>query len=174
MNCSGMELDIRLVLPEDVDRVAEIEELCFPSGEAAVHGDFVERIATFPKSFFVGQVGGEIVAFVNGPVTNRQTIVDEMYHNLGEYKEDGDYQAIFGVCTHPEYQKKGLAQAMLHYIIDVTKQREKKGMILTCKDHLIHYYEKFGFENQGISASIHGGAVWYDMILEFKKSEKTT
>ena len=36
-----------------------------------------------------------------------------------------------------------------------------------CKDRLIHYYAKFGYKNMGISKSVHGGAVWYDMILEF-------
>ena len=28
--------------------------------------------------------------------------------------------------------------------------------------------KKFGYKNKGISKSVHGGAVWYDMILEFK------
>ncbi|MDD4297169.1 MAG: GNAT family N-acetyltransferase, partial [Ruminiclostridium sp.] len=43
----------------------------------------------------------------------------------------------------------------------------RKGLILTCKEHMIDYYSKFGFKNKGISNSQHGGAVWYDMILEF-------
>ena len=36
-----------------------------------------------------------------------------------------------------------------------------------CKQALIHYYEKFGYRLLGLSASQHGGAVWYDMLLEF-------
>ena len=28
-------------------------------------------------------------------------------------------------------------------------------------------YEKFGFMNEGISESVHGGAVWYQMRLTF-------
>ena len=27
--------------------------------------------------------------------------------------------------------------------------------------------KKFGYKNMGVSESVHGGAVWYDMILEF-------
>lgn len=42
-------------------------------------------------------------------------------------------------------------------------------MILTCKDHLIHYYQKFGFVHQGVSVSCHGGAKWNDMLLEFEE-----
>ena len=55
----------------------------------------------------------------------------------------------------------------MNHLIQTAKAREKKGMILTCKDRLIHYYAKFGYKNMGVSESVHGGAVWYDMILEF-------
>ena len=41
-------------------------------------------------------------------------------------------------------------------------------MILTCKKHLIDFYSGFGFVNCGISKSVHGGAVWYDMELDFR------
>ena len=50
-----------------------------------------------------------------------------------------------------------------------TFEKGCKGCILTCKEKLIGFYEKFGYVNLGISDSKHGGAVWYDMILEFKK-----
>ena len=48
------------------------------------------------------------------------------------------------------------------------KKKGRKGLILTCKDRLIHYYAKFGYKNMGVSESVHGGAVWYDMILKFE------
>ena len=32
---------------------------------------------------------------------------------------------------------------------------------------LVHYYAKFGFVNEGISGSTHGGVVWYQMRLKF-------
>lgn len=55
---------------------------------------------------------------------------------------------------------------MRHLIADAGK-KERKGLILTCKARLIHYYESFGYRNLGVSKSVHGGAVWYDMLLEF-------
>ena len=62
-----------------------------------------------------------------------------------------------------------MAAALLNAFIDLAKKRHKKGMILTCKDHLIHYYQKFGFVHQGVSVSCHGGAKWNDMLLEFEE-----
>lgn len=39
--------------------------------------------------------------------------------------------------------------------------------MLTCKERLIPYYERFGFRNEGLSASTHGGETWYQMRLTF-------
>ena len=35
------------------------------------------------------------------------------------------------------------------------------------KGRLVPYYSKFGFKNEGVSSSVHGGVVWYQMRLEF-------
>ena len=43
----------------------------------------------------------------------------------------------------------------------------RKGLVLTCKEKLLHYYAKFGFVNEGVSGSTHGGVVWYQMRLKF-------
>ena len=80
---------------------------------------------------------------------------------------DGMYQSIFGLDVIPEYRRQGVAADLMNHLIQTAKARGKKGMILTCKDRLIHYYEKFGYRSLGISGSVHGGAVWYDMLLEF-------
>ena len=52
-------------------------------------------------------------------------------------------------------------------LIEKARQDGRKGLILTCKDRLIGFYERQGYRLLGLSRSVHGGAVWYDMILEF-------
>lgn len=56
-------------------------------------------------------------------------------------------------------QTTGLQEDVL--IADSMKQG-RKGIVLTCKDQLIPFYQKFD-----LSASTHGGAVWYQMRLIF-------
>ena len=51
--------------------------------------------------------------------------------------------------------------------IEDAKAQGRKGLVLTCKDHLVHYYAKFGFENEGVSESEHGGVKWNQMRLKF-------
>ena len=40
------------------------------------------------------------------------------------------------------------------------------GFILTCKDHLIPFYESCGFKFVKVSASTHGNAKWNDMVID--------
>ena len=163
-----MDYTIRNVKIEDLDQVTEVEALCFPTAEAAVEASFRQRIETFPDSFFVAEdENGRIIGFINGCVTDERTIRDEMFEDRGLLRPEGLYQSVFGLDVIPEFRRQGVAADLMNRLMQEAKARGKKGMILTCKDRLIHYYEKFGYRNLGLSASVHGGAVWYDMLLEF-------
>lgn len=165
-----MNYTIRPVTSNDLDAVARVEATCFPPAEGADLETFRTRIATFPDSFFVAETKDkEIIGFINGCVTDRPILGDELYHDASLHKQDGDYQTIFGLDVLPAYQRQGVAFDLMNHMIQKTKERGKKGLILTCKDHLIHYYEKFGYQHQGVSDSTHGGATWNDMLLEFSK-----
>ncbi|MDW5299007.1 MAG: GNAT family N-acetyltransferase [Sedimentibacter sp.] len=161
-----IEIKIRNANQSDLDSIANLESVCFPPEEAATRESFKRRINTFPESFFVAELDGKIVGVVNGCVTNSPAIFDEMFHDDKTHLKNGENQTIFGLLVHPDYQRKGIAEQLLNHIISVSKNRGKKAVILTCKDKLIHYYAKFGFENMGVSGSTHGGAVWYDMMLK--------
>ena len=110
-----------------------------------------------------------IVGFINGAVVNETTIRDEMFEDATMHREEGQWQMIFGVATLPEYQKMGCASKLMERVIADVKEQERKGIVLTCKESLIPFYERFGFVNEGKSMSKHGGAVWYDMRLVFEE-----
>lgn len=158
---------IRLVKPEDLDQVAAVEAECFPESEAAAKASFRSRIQAFPDSFFVAESNGRIIGFINGCVTDDTVICDEMFADTGLHKPDGAYQAVFGLDVMLQYQKQGIAADLMEHLIEAARRQKRKGLILTCKDKLIHYYERFGFQKLGLSQSVHGGAVWYDMLLSF-------
>lgn len=162
-----MEFLIRNVTMEDLDAVTEVEAICFPAAEAASRESFVQRIQTFPESFFVMETDGRIIGFINGCVTDRQTICDEMFEDSSWHMPEGPWQSVFGLDVIPEYQHQGLASVLMEHLIADAKAKGRKGLILTCKDRLIGFYEKFGYRILGVSDSVHGGAVWYDAILEF-------
>ena len=163
-----IDMIIRPVKPEDLDRVTEVEAVCFPAAEAATRESFAQRIVAFPECFFVAEHNGTIIGFINGCATDERTIRDEMFEDSSLHNPEGCYQSIFGLDVIPEYQRQGIAAKLMKHLIEDAKKKGRRGLILTCKDRLIHYYAKFGYQNLGISASVHGGAVWYDMLLEFE------
>ena len=152
----------------DLAAVAAVEGACFPAAEAATEKDFAARLAVYPNHFWLlEEDDGTLVSFVNGLVTDGPLLRDEMYADASLHNEHGAWQMIFGVNTLPQYRRQGLAGQVLERVIADARAQGRKGCVLTCKDKLIHYYEKFGFQNEGVSASTHGGVVWYDMRLTF-------
>ena len=63
----------------------------------------------------------------------------------------------------PAYRHQGIAGKLVEYFADLARKRGKKGVILTCKERLIGFYESHGFQCFGVADSSHGGARWYEM-----------
>lgn len=158
---------IRTATVNDLDAIAELEVKCFPAAEAASRESFSARLDTFADHFWLMWDGGRLVSMVNGMVTREADLVDEMFHDAGMHDPEGKWQMIFGVDTLPEYRCQGCAGQLLERAISDAKAQGRLGLVLTCKDALVHYYSKFGFQNEGLSGSEHGGAVWYQMRLTF-------
>ncbi|MHC1719852.1 MAG: GNAT family N-acetyltransferase [Clostridiaceae bacterium] len=158
-------LIIRKVSMGDLDRIAEIEGECFPPSEAASKESMKERILAFTDSFFVAEMDGIIVGFIDGCATNSPVIYDEMYHDTREHLPNGKNLAVFGLDVIPGYQRQGIAAKLMRHFIEAAGKAGREAVILTCKEKLVHYYEYFGFKNCGISGSTHGGVQWYDMTL---------
>lgn len=161
---------IRLAKPEDLDAIIEIEAICFPVEEAASKEAITERFNIFMENFVVVEDDGKVVGFINGCCYHELSLPDELYHDSSLHDKDGAYQTVFGLDVLPAYRKNGVAKQLIDYFIALAKQRGKQGIVLTCKDHLVHYYERFGFVHQGVSDSTHGGAIWNDMHLIFEES----
>ena len=144
---------IRTATQDDLDAICRVEAICFPASEAGTRESFAARLKVFPRHFLLLEDEGRLIGFVNGMVTDDRTISDVM----------------FGLDVLPEHRRKGYAGQLMRALIEHSREDGRCGCILTCKEHLLPYYTRFGFRNLGVSLSQHGGAVWYDMILEFSR-----
>lgn len=161
-------MHIRTATMNDLQALAAVEAACFPAAEAATEADFAARLRVYPNHFWLQEdEDGTLISFVNGLVTDEPLLRDEMYADAGFHNEQGAWQMIFGVNTLPRYRRRGCAARVLERVISDARAQGRKGCVLTCKDKLIHYYETFGFQSEGVSKSVHGGVVWYDMRLTF-------
>lgn len=158
---------IRTATLKDLDEIHHVESACFCESEAAGKKEFEERLKHYPNHFWLLFEGRKLIAFIDGFATNKKDLTDDMYENAALHDESGDWQMIFGVNTLPEYRKKGYASKLITQMIESAKVENRLGVVLTCKEYLVSYYSKFGFVDEGISESQHGGAVWHQMRLRF-------
>ena len=162
-----MEVLIRNAKKEEAALLAQIEAECFPAAEAAGKQDFEARMDVFEDCFFVAETNGKIVGFINGAVAKEASLPDQMYHDASLHDPNGAYQTVFGLDVLPAYRRNGIAGRLLERMIHHARECQRKGVVLTCKDHLVHYYAGFGFKHCGVADSTHGGAKWNEMKLLF-------
>ncbi|MGK4255546.1 GNAT family N-acetyltransferase [Bifidobacterium pullorum] len=183
-----MPMRIRHATLDDATAIASVEAACFPAAEAASEREVRARLAVYPNHFWLmvdtaatehgneaDDAGvasdtvrdGRLVAFVNGFVTDEADLTDEMYEDASMHDEHGAWQMIFGVDTAPEYRHHGYASMLLRAAIEDARIAGRAGLVLTCKDRLIGFYERLGFVNEGVSGSTHGDVTWYQMRLRF-------
>lgn len=158
---------IRHATIDDLKQISSVEAECFSNDEAASESSILNRLTVFPNHFWLMFDDGILVGFVNGMVTDIKDLEDDMYEDASLHDENGKWQMIFSVCTSLTYRNKGCAGKILNTVISDAKAQGRDGLVLTCKNKLIGFYKKFGFTDEGISNSSHGGAVWHQMRLKF-------
>lgn len=158
-------MQIRNAKKEDLQQIAAVEARCFPPNEAATEEDLSKRLECYAEHFWLMFDGDKLISFVDGMVTDKPDLTDEMYENALMHDEHGKWQMIFGVNTIPEYRHRGYAGELIRRAISDAEKQGRRGLVLTCKEELISYYSQFGFVSEGISGSVHGNVVWYQMRL---------
>lgn len=136
-------MEIRTATINDLDAITNVEAECFPLEEAATYEEFQSRLEYYPDHFWLMFDGDKLIAFVDGMVTDEENLTDEMYANASLHDNSRKWQMIFGVNTIPDYRKRGFAGRLIQRAISDAKQQDRKGLVLTCKDKLINYYEKY-------------------------------
>ena len=161
-------MTIRHAKSEDIRAIAEVEAECFSPAEAATEEEFVGRVEHYGDHFWLMFEEEKLIAFVDGFVTDEPDLTDEMYEKAEMHNENGAWQMIFGVNTIPAYRQHGYAGELIKRAIADAREQGRKGLVLTCKEKLIAYYSRFGFQDEGVSEkSTHGNVVWHQMRLMF-------
>ncbi|MDO5520946.1 MAG: GNAT family N-acetyltransferase, partial [bacterium] len=133
-------MNIRKATIKDLDKITELEAICFPEAEAATRESFQERLTYYPNHFWLLEEKDNLISFVNGMVTDEDHLTDEMYERASMHNEHGKWQMIFGVNTVPEHRCKGYAGKIIKQVIVEAREQGRKGLVLTCKERLVHYY----------------------------------
>ena len=163
------EIIIRHAAPTDLDECFLVETSGFPLEEAATRETIKLRLETFPQGFLVAEIDGRVVGILNSAATNKDDISDEALKQLIGHDPDGKNMVVFALAVLPEFQKQGIARQLMARFVEEARERRKENILLLCKQNLIAYYERLGFDHAGLSRSTHGGAEWHEMRLVLVK-----
>jgi len=158
-------INIRNVQPRDVDQCVEVEMSGFSPEEAASRETIKLRIETFPQGFLVAEINDRVIGMLNSAATHKTDISDEELKQLIGHDPAGINMVVFALVILPEYRKLGVASKLMLRFVDEARQLNKRSILLLCKDHLVTYYQRLGFDHLGLSSSTHGGAEWHTMRL---------
>ena len=163
------EIIIRHVLPSDLEDCFQVETSGFPPEEAATRETIKLRLETFPLGFLVAELNGKVVGILNSAATDKDDISDEELKQLIGHDPDGKNMVVFALAVLPEFQKRGISSQLMVRFVEEAHEHKKENILLLCKQHLIAYYERLGFDHVGLSKSTHGGAEWHEMCLALRK-----
>ena len=158
-----MNVNIRKARPQDMDRVYEIELESFPPEEAATKEKYIWRQEHYPDLFLAAEAEDGRVRGCICMISMAASLIDDAVFEM-EKVPDGRTCAILTVMTETAARNQGVAAQLLKAAIETAREQGMESIVLTCKEHLVHYYSRFGFKKAGLSQSVHGGAVWYDMV----------
>ena len=150
-----------------LDELFAIESAGFPSEEGASRASLKARLAVAPELFWLLYDGTTLVGFVDALAWDRKDLDDALYADASLHQKNGDWVMILGVNTIARYRHKGCGSLLLRQVIEDCKVQKRKGIVLTCKEALLPFYQEVGFQDEGTSSSTHGGVIWHQMRITF-------
>ncbi|MBP2057947.1 ribosomal protein S18 acetylase RimI-like enzyme [Lactobacillus colini] len=167
-----MEIIYRPVQAKDLKEIVELEADAFHMSREMVQNDMVGRITNYPDTFWVAEdkETNRVVGHIFGPAFAKKYIEDEIYFKNHPNRVEDDYQMILSLAVLPEYRLNGIASHLLAKLEAVASSQERKALSLTCRDELINFYEKFGYQNEGTAQNLPGETL-YNMVKQIKKKK---
>lgn len=159
-------IHLRNGMADDLAQLVVIENEGFTPEEAATKEAFIERIEYISDSFIVAEKEGVIIGYINGPIIDSPYITDDLFEKIKPNPTTGGYQSVLGLAVAKHARGTGVARLLLNHLKELCITNKRMGITLTCKEHLIEFYEQLGYVNHGLSNSTHGGVAWYNLVQE--------
>lgn len=141
-----MEFMIRQAVASDLETLVELrlkqlaDEGAVPTCDLTepLYAYYRELLTTASQTMLVAVSGDTIIA--NGGIT---------YMNKAPYYANptGKIGVVFAMYTMPEYRRKGVANAILHQLIERARKRGCGELYVTASDIGVPFYEQAGFRS---------------------------
>ena len=130
---------LRRFQPTDLDKVVHVNQVCLPENYSNYF--FMDLYERFPETFIVAELYGEIAGYI---MCRIETGLPD-FGLLGIARRGH----VISVAVLPQYQRKGIGQALLEEAMTRMKTYKAKECYLEVRvsnTSAISLYEKLGFE----------------------------
>ncbi|KAJ5554867.1 hypothetical protein N7535_007311 [Penicillium sp. DV-2018c] len=183
---------VQLLSTSNVEDCVKVEA-AFPEQERCSYDKFIYRLTRCPElslGLFSLPILGEgepkprpqLVGHIIATRTSEPLVTDysmklpanwknerwssEDGHAVG-HVEGGSTIAIHSLAVDPDHQGKQVGSTLMKsYIHRIREAQIAERIAIIAHDHLVSFYESFGFVSHGPSACQFGGGGWVDMVLE--------
>ena len=150
---------------QDLNTIMDIEINSFGTQIGDSQSSMEERIKVINDTFLtVRNKDNQVIGYIVGPVSNNLYLTDDLFEQVQPNPRTGGVQIVLSLATHPDARGKNIGTHLLKSLEKLAIHNQRSAISLTCLEHLISYYEQFGFDNHGIAQSTYGGMKWYNMI----------
>lgn len=144
------KINITDLRSEDVEKVAEIEKMCFSKPWS--ENSFKNALNDSNSKFFVARLDSDIVGF------------------SGMYIAAGAEGYVYNIAVNPLFRKKGIGTILTKKLIDYAKENNLEFLSLEVRksnNSAISVYEKCGFEKVGTRKNFYESPVEDALIMTF-------
>ena len=143
-------IKIREAQQSDIDQICLIQESISNTLEIMNREIIEERIRKHAGTFLLASLDDQEIAYIAAatlPIPSlRQRILE-----IGDEEFISENAIILeDLAVDPDFQGQGFGTLLLAALKEVTRQQNRPGIYLLCKDELLAYFEMNGFVEQGI------------------------
>ena len=143
-------IKIREAQQSDIDQICLIQESNSNFLEIMNREIIEERIRKHAGTFLLASLDDQEIAYIAAatlPIPSlRQRILE-----IGDEEFISENAIILeDLAVDPDFQGQGFGTLLLAALKEVTRQQNRPGIYLLCKDELLAYFEMNGFVEQGI------------------------
>ena len=143
-------IKIREAQQSDINQICLIQE-SIPNTLEILNREIIEeRIRKHAGTFLLASLDDQEIAYIAAatlPIPSlRQRILE-----IGDEEFISENAIILeDLAVDPDFQGQGFGTLLLAALKEVTRQQNRPGIYLLCKDELLAYFEMNGFVEQGI------------------------
>ena len=141
-------MEIRNATIEDIDEIRALERN-IDEEYPATKETLLERLEMFPDGFYVVEIDGKIVGYIETCLWDKEDI--ETFDKIKDFPKQHDpkgktaYVIFIGVGA--DYRRQGVGSALIQEVQKLASERGlKKVQLVAIEEDLLGFYGKLGFE----------------------------